>query len=132
MRTRDDLEENISSFYAELKRIRQLLESINEAIPLLVFLDEILKGTNSNDRHLGAVSLVNQLSGEYVAGLISTHDLELARKSSKSSFVVNYSFESSIKEDEILFDYKLKTGICETFNASKLMEKMGIRLIKQS
>jgi hypothetical protein len=130
MRTRDNLEENISSFYAELKRIRQLFDHIDPNAPLLFLLDEILKGTNSNDRHLGAVSLVNQLSGEKVTGLISTHDLELARNTLKASHVVNYSFESSILGDEINFDYKLRPGICETFNASKLMEKMGIRLLK--
>lgn len=130
MRTQDNLEENISSFYAELKRIRQLLDHIDQAVPLLFLLDEILKGTNSNDRHLGAVSLVNQLSGEKVSGLISTHDLDLARDTMKSSRIVNYSFESKILGDEINFDYKLRPGICETFNASKLMEKMGIRLLK--
>lgn len=129
MRTQDNLEENISSFYAELKRIQQLLGQVSSATPLLFLLDEILKGTNSRDRHLGAVSLVNQLSGEHVTGLISTHDLELARNAMKASRVVNYSFESLIRGDEIIFDYKLKPGICETFNASKLMEKMGIRLI---
>ncbi|MBS0001319.1 MAG: DNA mismatch repair protein MutS [Cyclobacteriaceae bacterium] len=130
MRTRDNLEENISSFYAELTRIRQLIDFIGTGFAVLFLLDEILKGTNSTDRHLGAVSLVRQLSGEKAAGLISTHDLELARKTMKNPGIINYSFESSILDDEILFDYKIRPGICETFNASKLMEKMGIRLIK--
>jgi hypothetical protein len=129
MRTQDNLEENISTFYAELKRVRQLFDQINQLEPLLFLLDEILKGTNSRDRHLGAVSLVNQLAAENVTGLISTHDLDLARITMKASPVVNYSFESLISGDEIRFDYKLRPGICETFNASKLMEKMGIRLI---
>lgn len=130
MRTQDNLEENISSFYAELKRIRLLFDKIDPQLPLLFLLDEILKGTNSRDRHLGAVSLVKQLSGENVAGLISTHDLELARNAMKASKVTNYSFESLIQGNEISFDYKLNPGICETFNASILMEKMGIRLFK--
>jgi ABC-type multidrug transport system fused ATPase/permease subunit len=130
MRTRDNLEENISSFYAELKRIRQLLDYIPGEIPVLYLLDEILKGTNSNDRHLGAVSLVNQLSVEHTAGMISTHDLDLARQTMKNPGIINFSFESSMKEEEIIFDYKLRPGICETFNASRLMEKMGIRLLK--
>ena len=130
MRTQDNLEENISSFYAELKRIRLLLDKIDEQLPLLFLLDEILKGTNSRDRHLGAVSLVKQLSGENVAGLISTHDLELARNAMKASQVTNYNFESLIQGNEISFNYKLNPGICETFNASILMENMGIRLLK--
>jgi ABC-type Na+ transport system ATPase subunit NatA len=130
MRNQDNLEENISSFYAELKRFRQLFDHINRHGPLLFLLDEILKGTNSNDRHLGAVSLVKQLSEKYAMGLISTHDLELAKSSVKDPGIVNYSFESSIEGDEILFDYKLRPGICATFNASKLMEKMGIKLVK--
>jgi len=130
MRTQDNLEENISSFYAELKRIRQLFDYIKNGYSLFFLLDEILKGTNSHDRHLGAVSLVHQLSGENITGLISTHDLELAKNAKKATRIVNYSFESSIHGDEIFFNYKLKPGICQTFNASKLMEKMGIRLLK--
>ncbi len=130
MRTQDNLEENISSFYAELKRIKQLFNYIEHDLPLFFLLDEILKGTNSRDRHLGAVSLVHQLSGENVAGLISTHDLELAKNAMKTTRVVNYSFESTINGDDIHFDYKLRQGICESFNASKLMEKMGIKLLK--
>jgi DNA mismatch repair ATPase MutS len=130
MRSRDNLEESISGFYAELKRIRQLIDYITGEIPVLFLLDEILKGTNSIDRHLGAVSLVHQLSGKNTCGMISTHDLDLARQTMKNRYVQNFSFESSIKGEEIIFDYKLRPGICETFNASILMEKMGIQLIK--
>lgn len=129
MRTQDVLEENISSFYAELKRIEQLLHLVNIQRNVFFLLDEVLKGTNSKDRHLGAVSLVRQLSGLNTSGLISTHDLDLARETMKSSDVINYSFESMIRDNEIYFDYKLRKGICETFNASKLMEKMGIKLV---
>jgi DNA mismatch repair ATPase MutS len=74
--------------------------------------------------------LVNQLSALNTAGLISTHDLDLARQTMKNPGIINYSFESTIRDEEIFFDYKLRPGICETFNASRLMEKMGIRLIK--
>lgn len=131
MRSQDNLEENMSSFYAELDRIRQLLDIMETNDPVLYFLDELLKGTNSHDRHLGAVSLVHQLSGKNAMGLISTHDLELARETSKATWVKNYSFESSIEGDEIYFDYKLHEGISKTLNASKLMEKMGIKLINR-
>ena len=123
MRTQDNLEEHISSFYAELKRIKQLLDSINE-IPVFYLLDEILKGTNSEDRHKGSISLIDQLSEKNATGLISTHDLTLSNLENKQ--VKNYSFNSEIVGDEIIFDYKLTDGPCRSFNASKLMEKMGI------
>ena len=80
MRTQDNLEENISSFYAELNRIKQLLQITSDKIPVFFLLDEILKGTNSHDRHLGAVSLVHQLTDENTSGLISTHDIALAKE----------------------------------------------------
>ena len=123
MRTQDNLEEHISSFYAELKRIKQLLDSINE-IPVFYLLDEILKGTNSEDRHKGSISLIDQLSIKNATGLISTHDLTLSNLENEQ--VKNYSFNSEIVGDEIIFDYKLTEGPCRSFNASKLMEKMGI------
>ena len=129
MRTQDNLEEHVSSFYAELKRIKQLLETVQEErIPVLYMLDEILKGTNSKDRHLGSVSLIKQLSNTPSFGLISTHDLELGNRAKDMESVSNYSFNSSIEGDEILFDYALTHDICHSFNASKLMEKMGIRI----
>ena len=130
MRTQDNLEENISSFYAELKRIHQLLETIDEKEPVFFLLDEILKGTNSYDRHRGAVSLVQQLSSKNISGLISTHDLDLAMETTRGRKVTNYNFNSIIRGEEIFFDYKLTSGICESFNASKLMKKMGIKIIE--
>ena len=129
MRTQDNLEEHVSSFYAELKRIKQLLETVqkNES-PVFFLLDEILKGTNSKDRHLGSAALVRQLSEEQAFGLVSTHDLELGDLADVMDKVVNYSFNSHINGNEISFDYKLTRGICRSFNASKLMENMGIKI----
>lgn len=128
MRTKDNLEEHVSSFYAELVRIRRLLDTINEERPVMFLLDEILKGTNSADRHTGAEALALQLSGLNAFGLISTHDLELGRLSSSHKNIANYNFSSEILGEEIVFDYKLRTGICQSTNASQLMAKMGIRL----
>ena len=129
MRTQDNLEEHVSSFYAELKRIRQLLDRVEKRDkPVLFLLDEILKGTNSKDRHLGSIALVKQLSDQHTFGLVSTHDLELGELATNMTNVRNYSFNSQIKGDEILFDYTLTEGLCNSFNASKLMEKMGIDL----
>ena len=127
MRTQDSLEENVSSFYAELRRLRQLLDMLQAPErPVLFMLDEILKGTNSQDRHHGAASLIKQLSKLEATGFVSTHDLELGKLEETLPHVKNYSFTSTIEQDEIYFDYKLHEGVCKSFNASKLMAKMGI------
>ncbi len=127
MRTQDSLEENVSSFYAELRRLRQLLDMLKTPErPVLFMLDEILKGTNSQDRHHGAASLIKQLSKLVATGFVSTHDLELGKLEETLPNVKNYSFTSTIEQDEIYFDYKLHEGVCKSFNASKLMAKMGI------
>ncbi len=127
MRIKDNLEEHISSFYAELKRIKQLLDSLeSNDTPIFYLLDEILKGTNSKDRHQGSEALIRQLSQTRSFGIVSTHDLALGSLSKDSELIVNQNFSSSIEGNEIHFDYKLKPGVCNSFNASKLMEKMGI------
>ncbi|WP_237143952.1 MutS-related protein [Pontibacter pamirensis] len=132
MRTADNLAENTSSFYAELKRLRMLLELTEQGQPVFYLLDEILKGTNSRDRHLGAMSLIRQLHHRNASGLISTHDLELgAMEEELPGSVQNYSFNSDIIGDEIRFDYKLTPGICRSFNASKLMQLMGIDIAEE-
>ncbi|EAY25783.1 MutS-related protein [Microscilla marina] len=134
MRTQDSLKEHISSFYAELKRLKQLIDHLetNPRLPVIYLLDEILKGTNSQDRHLGAKALVFQLHGHRSTGLVSTHDLELGILEEQTNFIQNYSFNSQINGDQILFDYKLTPGICRSFNASKLMQNMGIEIDKVS
>ena len=126
MRTQDNLEESVSSFYAELRRIRNLLDLVGEGSPVFYMLDEILKGTNSDDRHHGGVHLIKQLTDSNSMGLISTHDLQLSELAKNIKNISNYSFNNSIENDEIVFDYKLTPGPCKSFNASKLMEKMGI------
>ncbi|BDD12777.1 DNA mismatch repair protein (plasmid) [Fulvitalea axinellae] len=128
MRTSDSLEENVSSFYAELRRIRGLLDRLGEGVPVFFMLDEILKGTNSKDRHAGAAALIRQLNRNGCTGMVSTHDLELGQMAVESSYLKNFHFSSDIDGDEINFDYKLKEGICKSFNASKLMERMGIEM----
>ena len=126
--TEDNLEEHVSSFYAELQRIKALLDEVEKGKPVLFMLDEILKGTNSHDRHNGAVSLAKQLSTTSAFGLISTHDLELGKLEKEIKNVTNYSFNSEVNGTEIIFPYKLDEGICKSFNASALMEKMGIKM----
>lgn len=126
MRTRDDLKEHTSSFYAELKRIRQLLLLIEEEERTFFLLDEILKGTNSEDRHLGSVALIRKLVTKQTMGMVSTHDLALGDLEATERKVRNFSFNSEINENLITFDYKLTRGTCKSFNASQLLKNMGI------
>ncbi len=130
MRTQDSLEESTSSFYAELKRLQTLIRMTNEPDkrPVLYFLDEILKGTNSADRHRGAEALIRQLHRTTASGFVSTHDLELGQLGNDEAFVRNYHFQSDIHDGELLFDYRLRDGICASFNASQLMQAIGIEL----
>jgi hypothetical protein len=131
MRTQDNLEEGVSSFYAELKRVGQLLKLIESGEPIFFLLDEMFKGTNSKDRHKGGYSLIKQLEELNAFGIISTHDLELARLVGKHKIVANFSFNSTILEGEMLFDYQLTEGLCRDFNASELMRRSGIKILSQ-
>lgn len=127
MRINDNLAENISSFYAELKRLRQLLDYLDSnTSPIMFLLDEILRGTNSQDRHVGAVALVKQLITRKCFGFVSTHDLALGELGNDSTLIKNFSFNSEIISENLIFNYKLTLGICNSFNASVLMKKMGI------
>jgi ABC-type multidrug transport system fused ATPase/permease subunit len=127
MRNTDNLGENVSSFYAELARIRELLLKAESGRPVFFLLDEILKGTNTTDRIMGSEALIRQLISSQSKGIISTHDIELSELSAKIPPLANASFHSEIRENEILFDYKIKAGPCPSFNAHKLMVLMGIR-----
>lgn len=130
MRTQDSLEESTSSFYAELKRLRQLLETVaSNGPPALFLLDEILKGTNSRDRHGGARALIFQLKETAAFGLISTHDVELGDEAAAWEFVENAHFRSDLNaEGKLVFDYTLRPGVCHSFNAAELMRQMGIKM----
>lgn len=127
MRTLDSLENNTSSFYAELLRLKDLIQLAKKEDRILFLLDEILKGTNSKDRYDGAKALINQLSKLNTIGYISTHDLELSELAN-SEKIKNYSFNSEVKGEKILFDYQLTDGVCSSFNASQLMRNIGIDL----
>lgn len=126
MRTVDALHENASTFYAELKRLRMMLDKI-QSDSYIVLLDEILKGTNSGDRHKGSEALIKQLIRSQASGLIATHDLQLTSLEVEfPSQIENWYFDVAIKNEELHFDYKLKKGVCQSFNATILMKKMGI------
>ncbi|AFL83549.1 mismatch repair ATPase (MutS family) [Belliella baltica DSM 15883] len=127
MRNSDNLGESVSSFYAELARIKLLLDTAESGVRVFFLLDEILKGTNTKDRIMGSEALIHQLYSAGGKGIISTHDIELSELETKLNYLVNKSFHSEITDQEIHFDYTIKDGPCPSFNAHKLMELMGIR-----
>lgn len=131
MRNTDNLGESVSSFYAELSRIHTLIERLENGEKVFFLLDEILKGTNTEDRIAGSEALVKQVAKTLALGIVSTHDIELSALEGKIEGVENRSFHSEILDDTINFDYKLKLGPCPSFNAHKLMELMGIRFQEQ-
>lgn len=126
MRTSDNLEENISSFYAEILRVKIVVEAVNRGEKVLFLLDEIFKGTNSIDRHDGARVLIEQLLKGKSIGLVSTHDLELCDLEEEKLEIVNYNFREYYINNKLTFDYKLREGISETRNAKYLMKMAGI------
>jgi DNA mismatch repair ATPase MutS len=129
MRIADNLEENTSTFYAELKKLKEIIEAVNRHECIFILLDEILRGTNSLDRHTGSKALIKQLIHHKAVGMIATHDIELARLASEyPEQIHNYHFDVQVENDELYFDYKLKEGICQSLNASILMKKIGIEL----
>jgi MutS domain V len=129
MRVNDNLEENTSTFYAELKKLKDIISAVNKNEKVFLLLDEMLRGTNSADRHAGSIALIRQLIKHNAAALIATHDLELTKLSDEfPSAICNYHFDVQVNNDELFFDYKLKTGICTSMNASLLMKKIGIEV----
>jgi hypothetical protein len=129
MRVNDNLEENTSTFYAELKKLKEVIEAVYRNEKVFLLLDEILRGTNSADRHIGSKALIKQLIQHNAVGLIATHDLELAKLAEEfPDKLHNYHFDVQVAGDELYFDYKLKRGICKSMNASLLMKKIGIEL----
>lgn len=135
MRTQDALHESTSSFYAELKRLKFIINDVEEAqqqVPrryTFFLLDEILKGTNSVDRHTGSKALINQMIASKGSGIIATHDLELGNMAEHANGAIeNLCIEVDIKDDQLFFDYKLKKGVSKSFNATVLMRSMGIKV----
>jgi hypothetical protein len=127
MRTADSLKENQSYFYAELTRLKAIMDELRNGEVLLILLDEILKGTNSTDKQAGSVALVKQLVDYSCLVFIATHDLALGDlEETYAGRIVNYCFEADISNDQLSFDYKLKRGRAHRMNATFLMKKMGI------
>jgi DNA mismatch repair ATPase MutS len=129
MRTQDALHESTSSFYAELKRLKVIIEAVEADDKVFFLLDEILKGTNSRDRHTGSKALIKQLIQQGGAGIIATHDLELGSLEAQyNGTIENWCMEVAIDKDQLYFDYLLKKGVSKSFNATVLMRNMGIKI----
>lgn len=129
MRVSDNLEKNISSFYAELLRIKQIVQASKEPGQFFFLLDEIFKGTNSADRHVGAKVVVQQFSKQGALGMVSTHDLDLGVLEKESGGKIkNFHFSETYRNGEIHFDYKLRRGLSNTRNALYLIKMAGIEV----
>lgn len=126
MRISDNLGKNISSFYAELLRIKTIVRAALKGESVFFLLDEIFKGTNSKDRHEGARVLIKKLGTTNSIGLVSTHDLELCDLEKSNGVVRNFHFREYYKDDKIYFDYKLRPGASDTRNAVYLMRMAGL------
>ena len=126
MRLSDSLSDGKSYFFAEINRLRSIMETLAQA-PCFVLLDELLRGTNSEDKQSGTFKIIEKMVLLKAIGVIATHDLEVCALSEKYPEVLqNKCFESQIVDGELYFDYTLKEGICQNKNATFLMEKMGI------
>lgn len=126
MRIKDDLNEGISTFYAELKRIKKIIDKSHNNPNTLFLIDEIFRGTNSVDRLKGAEGVLKELCKSQVSGMITTHDLEVCNLEYENHNIINYSFNEHYIDSEIYFDYKLKRGKSLTTNAEFLLKKVGI------
>lgn len=127
MRVQDDVSKGLSSFYAEVLRIKEVVENLEKKKPMLVLIDEIFKGTNSTDRIVGAKEIIKTLNKDYVITLVSTHDFELCSLVEQREIMgLNYHFEEYYKNDKIYFDYKIKEGKCKTKNAVHILKMAGL------
>ena len=122
IRVEDNLNDGISTFYAEIKRIKTMVDFEKDNEPMLCLIDEIFKGTNSEDRIYGAQKAIATLTKPYIITFVTTHDAQLT----DLTYIKNYHFNEFYENDEIYFDYKIKEGISQTRNAKYLLKIAGI------
>ena len=126
MRLSDSLSDSESYFYAEIKRLKQIIDALNEERSF-VLLDEILRGTNSEDKRNGTVKFIKNIIDKNAIGVIATHDIEVCLTTNEfPNQLTNRCFEVEIKNDDLHFDYKLGDGICQNKSATFLMKKLGV------
>jgi hypothetical protein len=127
LRIVDSLQAGTSHFYAEIKRLRQLVDIAAGKPPLLFLLDEILHGTNSHDRRIGAEAVVRDLIRRGAIGLVTTHDLALAQIADRAELhAINVHFEDHLEDGKMSFDYKMRSGVVTKSNALALMRSVGL------
>jgi len=127
IRIQDSVQGGYSKFYAEITRIKQIMDLTKEPMPVLFLLDEILHGTNSADRLIGSEAIVRGLQKQNAIGIVTTHDLALAKiVDDFGSAAINMHFEDHIENGKIAFDYKLKPGVIQKSNAIALMRSVGL------
>ncbi|MBL7870190.1 MAG: hypothetical protein JNM78_01160 [Cyclobacteriaceae bacterium] len=127
MRTSDSLQDHQSYFYAELHRLQSIMEELRAGKPMVILLDEILKGTNSTDKQAGSRELIKQLKDLKALVVLATHDIALGNLEERyPNQIANACFEGKIENNQLTFDYTLQTGVAQKANATFLMRKMGI------
>ena len=127
MRIKDDLEESTSTFKAELNRVAMILDHVKQEGESLVLIDEMLRGTNSVDKLTGSIAITKKLLEHRTHAMIATHDIQLAElESSEPNHIQNFFFDIALRDGELDFDYRLKEGICNTFNASFLLRQLDL------
>jgi hypothetical protein len=126
LRIDDSLQEGYSRFYAEILRIRSIVDAARGPVPLLFLLDEILHGTNSHDRRIGAEAIVRALVKQGAIGLVTTHDLALTELAQTLDGATNMHFEDRLENGVMVFDYKIRPGVVEHSNALALMRAIGL------
>lgn len=126
IKTEDSVSDGISTFYAELLRIKSMVDYVNTDKPVLLLIDEIFKGTNSADRIICAKETIKRLSRTNSIVIVTTHDFELCTADLGASETVNYHFSEYYQDGKLMFDYKIKDGRCVTTNAQQLLRMAGI------
>ena len=127
LRVQDSLQAGISRFYAEIKRLHNTMKLTEEPLPVLFLLDEILHGTNSHDRAIGAEAVIRGLVDRGAIGLVTTHDLVLARVAdSLNPRALNVHFQDHLEDGQMTFDYRLHPGVVQKSNALELMRAVGL------
>jgi len=128
IRVNDALDQGLSYFYAEVKRLKMILDAIkkSEDIPVLYLVDEIFKGTNNRERLIGSRAYILNLLKCNSLGLVSSHDLELTALAEQAPTLKNFHFEEQIRDGKMAFDYKIKSGPSPSTNALKIMELEGL------
>ena len=123
----DSLQGGISRFYAEIRRLKQIIDLTQGKTAVLFLLDEFLGGTNSQDRRRGAEAMVRRLVERGAIGLVTTHDLALAQiADALGSRAANAHFQDRLEDGKLVFDYRLQPGIVESSNALNLMRSIGL------